>query len=160
MRPIFTTLILGICLLTQSLSAAAAAPPISAAAAIAAQLSPSLVTLTDYNAATDPDQLLGLPGQYIARAAFTDLNHVAGVVEVFPTPEDFANRVFTLKALQVYESEEVDLPPDATDPGARVLLRLWIPRTAQRDNTLSAYSAAFNSALVHGGLTRPNRSAP
>src|SRR3954451_8532989 len=116
-----TRLALGLCLLALS-PGPAAASSISQAAAIAAQLSPNVVSLTDYAATSDPDQLLGLPGQYTAKATFTDLNHVVGGIEVSARPDDLANRLFQRQALQASASEEVDLPADASDPNARVLL--------------------------------------
>jgi len=138
-----------------SLSPAAAAPNVSPAAAIAAQLNSNLVNVTDYTAATDPEQLLGVPGEYTAKAAFADARGVVGTVEVFATPDDFANRLFTIKALQVSPSVETDLP-DTGDPTARVLVRLWIPPELPPD-ALRTYQANFATALASTGYPTTTR---
>ncbi len=145
-------LLLGFWLFALSTAPASAAPTISPAAAIAAQLSSNVVSLTDYTATTDPEQLLGIPGQYTSKAGFTDLYHVVGVVEVFDTPGDLANRLFQLRAVQVYAAEEMDIPLEA-DSTSRVLLRLWIPPTAF-PGTFDSYAIAFRTALLSAGFVK------
>jgi len=111
---------------------------VSSAARVAAQLSTPSSTikgLTDYNARSDPDGLLGLPGQYIARADFNVSNEISGPVEVFATSSDRARR-------------QQGLGPGAQAAyiwNGRVLLRLFgSPSTWQ----LQAYRDALNDVYL------------
>src|SRR5262245_20926624 len=143
-----TRFVAGLCLLVATTAGrAVAAPSISPAATIAAAVSPNVVNLNDFTATSDPDQLLGLPGQYTSKATFTDLDHLVGTVEVFARPEDLAGRLFQLQAVRGSASQEIDLPADANDPNARVLLRLWVPAGSPA-GTAQSYANAFNAALT------------
>src|SRR5438046_492449 len=91
-RPAIGALVLALALLVATAAPALARPfeqaTLSQAARVVTQLTTrysTIASLTDYTARTDPDQLLGLPGQYVARADFEDTNGVAGTVEVFAT---------------------------------------------------------------------------
>src|SRR5438105_1698504 len=69
------------------------------AAMIAEQLAtPSTVILrvSDFTITTDPDGLLGVPGQYVAKAQFTDSAGVTGDVEVFANARDARTRLSAL----------------------------------------------------------------
>src|SRR5437016_2360677 len=72
---------------------------ISPAASIAGQLGTpysAILSVSDFTAVTDPDGLLGAPGQYIAKARFTDSADVSGDVEVFATARDARTRLGSL----------------------------------------------------------------
>jgi len=86
-----------------------ASPSMSAAAQIVRQLHGSIPTvqlITEYNSTTDPDGLLGLPGQYTAKVQFADGNTLTGYVEVFDTASDRASRVDALLPLSQSGSEK------------------------------------------------------
>lgn len=103
--------------------AEAAAMPVhsivlSPAASVVRQLvrSPNyVVSLTDHTARSDTEGLLGLPGQYVAKASFRDANEITGIVEVFATSYDRSRR----------ESSLWSTNQDAIEQNGRVLLRLF-----------------------------------
>ena len=57
--------------------------------------------LADLTPSTDPERLVGLPGQYLSRAVFTDARasngEINGIVEVFEYPVDLRRRRSTMK---------------------------------------------------------------
>ena len=68
---------------------------VSPAAVIAGQLvtpTSTILSISDYTPATDPDLLLGAPGQYVAKARFVDSTGVQGDVEVFASARDERTR--------------------------------------------------------------------
>ncbi len=63
---------------------------ISPAASIAGQLGTpggAILGVVDFTTVTDPDGLLGAPGQYIAKARFTDSAGISGDVEEVDTAQ-------------------------------------------------------------------------
>jgi hypothetical protein len=116
---------------------------VSPAAMIAGQLATPGFTITsvsDYTALTDPDGLLGAPGQYIARAGFIDstgvvgLTGVTGDVEVFASARDAKTRLNGLAAGAA--GQELDIPLNL------VILRLYNPRA-----DVGAYKLALSLAV-------------
>jgi hypothetical protein len=114
---------------------------LSPAALVVAQLGSTLpVTLiTDYTAQSDPEHLLGSPGQYIAKATFNDSSvsnqDATGIVEVFASQADMNVRYNVVSS----SSGERDIP------FGTLLLRV---STATPDATLSQYQAALGSLLL------------
>jgi hypothetical protein len=69
---------------------------VSPAAVIAGQMTTpdsTIVSVSDFTPATDPDLLLGAPGQYVAKARFLDSAGVQGDVEVFANARDARARL-------------------------------------------------------------------
>jgi hypothetical protein len=113
--------LVGACSLLLHIGASAArAQSISPAAQIIVQLGRPVER--DYNATTDPEGLLGLPGQYVARATFAD-----GSVEVFSTPADRDGRA------QYLANTSTDLLYVADYSTGSVLLRVSVAAQAQAD---------------------------
>jgi len=84
---------------------------VSPAAVVAGQLATpgnSIVSVSDYTSATDPEFLLGAPGQYIAKAHFTDSTGIVGDVEVFANARDERTRARGLSGA-VAAGQEVDV---------------------------------------------------
>jgi hypothetical protein len=111
---------------------------VSPAARVVAQLVipfTSIVSLTDYTMRSDPDGLLGLPGQYVSKARFYDSDGAAGNVEVFATLTDRTRREAALRATGQY--------PTAVN--GRALLAL---DTYDYDWQVQAYRSAFYAAYV------------
>jgi hypothetical protein len=109
------------------------AQPLSPAAQIIVQLGRPV--LRDYDTVTDPDQLLGLPGQYFSRAAFDE-----GSVEVFSTAADRDGRIHYLA------STSTDLLYQADYAAGRVLLRVSAtagPRADGYGRQLRSIQAVF-----------------
>jgi hypothetical protein len=115
----------------------------SSAASVVVQLQssrPGMTLLSDYSQTTDPERLLGLPGQYLARATFydpavtPDPTGVTGMVEVFAQPKHLAARLQTLD-----QTLESDLPIGP------VLLRLF---PAADQTTLAAYRTALYALVL------------
>jgi len=99
---------------------------VSAAATIASRLGTAdnpITAVVDVTPYTDPDQLLGLPGQYVSKAYFRDTNNLDGVVEVFATAADASSRKATLE----YAFDERDVIRGA------VLVRLFFATVDQQD---------------------------
>ena len=130
-------LIIPLAAIAISASTAAASPGASAAAAIASQLNPNLTSLTDYTEYSDPEHLLGLPGQYTSKAQFADNNQVIGIVEVFASHDDLNSRVATLEF--GLTSQEVDLQ----SPKSTVLVRLFASDSDAQARATTFYSAAM-----------------
>lgn len=111
---------------------------ISPAASIAGQLGTpynSILSVTDFTAVTDPDGLLGAPGQYIAKARFTDSANISGDVEVFATARDARTRLGSLNGASAV-GQEVDIAQGL------VIVRLY---NSSGDG--SAYRTALGLAL-------------
>jgi len=111
---------------------------ISPAASIAGQLGTPFSTIlgvSDFTAVTDPDGLLGAPGQYIAKARFTDSAGISGDVEVFANARDARTRLGSLAGASAV-GQEVDVPEGL------VIVRLYY-----LNGDASAYRAALNIAL-------------
>jgi hypothetical protein len=80
-------------------ASALAQAAVSPAANVAGQLvipGSTILSVSDFTAATDPDLLLGAPGQYIAKARFIDSAGVQGDVEVFANARDARTRTLGL----------------------------------------------------------------
>ena len=111
---------------------------ISPAASIAGQLGTPFSTILgvdDYTAVTDPDGLLGAPGQYIAKARFMDSANIAGDVEVFANARDTRTRLGSLAGASA-AGQEVDVQQGL------VIVRLYF-----LSGDPSAYKAALGLAL-------------
>jgi hypothetical protein len=94
---------------------------------------PNYVTsLTDYTAKSDMDGLLGLPGQYVAKASFIDSSGIEGTVEVFATSYDCSRRQYALGTTS----------QDALIANGRVLLRLFNQPSYRQT---SAYQQAMDA---------------
>jgi hypothetical protein len=116
----------------------------SSAASVVVQLQcarPSMTLLSDYSQTTDPEHLLGLTGQYLARATFNDYDvtsdpgGVTGIVEVFASTRDMLSRQQTMVKPDG-ESDAVVGP---------VLVRLF----GLKDRaTFDAYQAALNVIVL------------
>ncbi len=107
----------------------------SSAALVVLQLQASVPTLrlqTDYTATNDPDGLLGLPGQYTAKAAFGQGDVPAGYVEVFDT---FGDRASRARRLQQQSNTETDIS------SGKILLRL-LPAQKHGDTDVVITDAA------------------
>src|SRR5262249_20484777 len=89
-----------------------------------------------YTASSDPESLLGRPGQYVGKVAFVDRRTAAGTssLEVFRTSADVAARVAKLHQTAAGQPTEflyttatallrlpADLPPEAADAYAAAL---------------------------------------
>jgi len=112
---------------------------ISPAASIAGQLGTpgdTILSVVDFTTVTDPDGLLGAPGQYIAKARFTDSAGISGDVEVFANARDARTRLGSLAGAAAV-GQEVD-----TAQGL-VILRLYF--LSGDDN---AYRTAMTLALA------------
>jgi hypothetical protein len=112
---------------------------VSPAAIVAGQLGTpgrTILSVSDFTVQTDPDLLLGAPGQYIARARFVDTAGVQGDVEVFANARDARTHLGAL-AGAVTAGQEVDVTEGL------VLVRLY--------NLLGdsqAYQAALAAAVT------------
>jgi hypothetical protein len=110
---------------------------LSPAALVVAQLgtaSPYVVLLEDFNQQTDPEHLLGLPGRYVAKAAFSDSTvdpsgEPTGVVEVFASQAALNARY-----------DAVSTRGETDVPVGTILLRL-VPTTPAA--TINAYQTAL-----------------
>ena len=137
--PLLSRLLIPVAVIAINASTVAASSGVSPAAAIAVQLSPSLTGLTDFTSLSDPEHLLGLPGQYIAKAQFEDANQVTGIVEVFAYPDDFNARLSTLEF--AVTSQEVDV----SAPNSKVIVRLFSQDADARGRALNFYSSVMAS---------------
>jgi len=101
-----------------------------------------------YNESTDPDGLLGRPGQYLSRINFADLRirplasdvievKDGGAIEVFASPADAARRLDSLEGIAG------DLATRRHVEG-RVLLRLSDALTVEE---ASVYEGAFRTVV-------------
>jgi hypothetical protein len=84
---------------------------VSPAAVIAGQLvtpGTTILSISDFTPATDPDLLLGAPGQYVAKARFVDSTGVQGDVEVFASARDERARARLLAGMAT-AGQEVDV---------------------------------------------------
>jgi hypothetical protein len=109
----------------------------SAASSVIGQLHNTISTITlstDYTVDSDPEGLLGLPGQYTAKAKFAD-GDTTGMVEVFGSQGDLNNRYNTLEA----NSDEVDVKSGV------VLVRLFGYGASSK---ASEYGAALGSVVL------------
>ncbi len=95
---------------------------------------PGIGGIVELTPTTDPDQLLGAPGQYIAKTNFQDASvspdGLAGSVEIFPDTKSLAARQAFLKI------SNVGTPEHDVARGA-VLLRVYTASSATN------YDAAF-----------------
>ena len=115
-----------------------AMPAVSPAAVIAGQLVTSdtvILTVSDYTAPTDPDGLLGLAGEYIAKAQFADSADVNGYVEVFGNTRDATTRMLSLSGAMA-TGQEIDFQPNQSP----VVLRLF--------NVSQGGAQAYRNALL------------
>jgi hypothetical protein len=111
---------------------------ISPAASIAGQLgtqSSTILSVADFSALTDPDGLLGAPGQYVAKARFTDSAGISGDVEVFANVRDARTRLNSLAGASAV-GQEVDVAQGL------VIVRLYF-----LSGDASPYRAALGMAL-------------
>jgi hypothetical protein len=94
-----------------------------------------------FDAWSDPDQLLGLDGQYISKAGFDDVRVPigGGIVEMFATRADRAARLISLQRVSRTRFPEAYLAAD------RVLLRLANGFTVQAQDD---YRKILNSMCV------------
>jgi hypothetical protein len=115
----------------------------SQAAALVAQLQsarPSVTLLVDYSQDTDPEYLLGLPGQYQAKATFADSVMSAapgtptGSIEVFARATQLQNRL----------SSMLRTPGEHDIIFGAVLVRVFVSRGA---DDLNAYCFALSPSL-------------
>ncbi|MBV9582426.1 MAG: hypothetical protein JO057_27895 [Chloroflexi bacterium] len=108
----------------------------SSAAAVVLQLQaaiPTVALTTDFTSATDPDGNLGVPGQYMAKAQFSDSSAspaIVGYVEVFATASDVAR------------SSTNTMPGETNLAQGRVLVRFTTPVSQA---TLAAYQVALST---------------
>jgi hypothetical protein len=82
---------------------------VSQAATIASRLGTSdnpIVAVVDVTPYTDPEQLLGIAGQYVSKAYFRDSTGLDGAVEVFSSAADAQYRMETQLE---YRYDELDL---------------------------------------------------
>ena len=109
--------------------------------------------LVDYTATTDPELLLGKPGQYVAAASFTDdrcdrslagdsdglvITH-GGIVEIWPDATSAQSRIDAFTRLR----DGNFLRPDETDVvSGRVVLRLC---RGLRQPEIDAYKATLDT---------------
>jgi hypothetical protein len=117
-------------------------PPASSSFVVAALRSNMghVLASTDYTPDSDPDQLLGLPGQYVSKTAFVD-DRVApygGIVEVFGATGDRVARTVTLQKFSQPQSQEYYFGVGV------VLLRLSGSLAQAQAND---YAAALQAAL-------------
>ncbi len=115
----------------------ASAQSLSPATSVVWQLQaaiPTIGSVTELTPTTDPDQLLGAPGQYVAKTTFVDpsvaADGIAGCVEVFPDTKSLAAREAFLK-LSGAGTPEQDVARGT------VLLRIYTSSAA------TDYNAAF-----------------
>jgi hypothetical protein len=109
---------------------------------------PYILAIYPVDMTMDPDQLLGLPGQYTSKAGLTDerVRSADAYVEVFATRADRAARLVTLQKSTQSTSQESYLAVD------RVLLRLPSGFTPE---AIADYRGLLNSLCV-----QPDASAP
>ncbi|MBV9544552.1 MAG: hypothetical protein JOY61_09245 [Chloroflexi bacterium] len=110
---------------------------VSQAAVLAGKMATAGQTITsvvDLTGQTDPDGLLGLNGEYVAKAQFADTAGVTGYVEVFNNARDANARRATLAANNGGETDIVN--------GAVVL------RVMQPSADATAYATAVGAALA------------
>jgi len=115
----------------------------SQAAALVAQLQsvrPSVSLLVDYSQDTDPEYLLGLPGQYQAKATFADslmsapAGTATGSIEVFARASQLQNRL----------SSMLRAPGERDITFGTILVRVFVSRGA---DDLNAYCSALSPSV-------------
>jgi hypothetical protein len=111
----------------------ALAQPVSAATnavwQLEQQLNTTFTSVVELTAGSDPDQLLGFPGQYVAKTTFLNPRGDTGSVEVFATATDAQSSWQSLSPTS----------QDAVTPNGRYLLNLTSTDSGMR----SAYQSAF-----------------
>jgi len=131
-------LVLSTFLLAAGTSGVASAQSLSPATSVVWQLQATIPTISgvvELTPTTDPDQLLGAPGQYIARTNFQDSQGLTGSVEVFADTKSLAAR-------QAFLTISGTGSPEHDVARGTVLLRVYTPAAVPN------YDAAFaNLAL-------------
>lgn len=124
-----TSVVFALFLMSLPFESSAAAQSISPATSLVWQLSNQITTVTqvwELTPTTDPDQLLGLPGQYFAKTLFADsqvtLNSgYTGSIEVFSDTRALTRRQAYLKQ---YNPADYVVADPRSPSHATVLLRI------------------------------------